>query len=842
VGRDWKAVAAQIGSRTVVQTRTHAQKYFQKLSKCDSSGGNSSGDEADKLGTSAGSKKKQPSQQPQQRPPASIIKTVLSIPGNQRAGASSSKPTAVQKSPELLPPPDNNTRTISSIPFPPQARMSTPVASQAGPLSPLSALATVSRFDRRGSQTTLSAAQVISNLSQAKPRAAVDSIENPTSLFQPTVAPTVGSAVPGTEPARHGFITDANAVPAPTVVAGAPRLAYFSNMGGSAFRGQGSAAVPASAVAPTLRALTRIVAPDPASSLSCGDFPEPSPAATGKRKLAEIAAARMLAAGVVGTGTDESEGDDGGESPLEEKGRNVVQSMSVTDDGPPTPPPAEMEAATRDLGRFPKPPISFPAPATGKAGSLQIVNPATLGVKYDAGHRRGRGSPQTPWDGDIESLVYTTSSSAAPSSEGPQAQIKFESSSSHGNTTNSAADQRVHPVCSPPSGYGRSDLHRLVCEGDVATLQTLLNRLQPDVIQKHLRLADEAGYRPIHSAAAVSLACRPATEAFMVTAFELVSMLHQAGADALQSDGDGNTPLHWAARAGNRGAAEFLLNQGRCHPDVVNHQKETPLHWAMRAGIQGIEVVTTLLQHGARSSVQNADYRRPIDVAGDGFLDEDWSPAALQRQDLRKHRETNSREYKKALKTSSLSRQRARQNVFTQSSQSRTLVLHHPECNGHLPKSNADWEAPDRISVILNRVFHPASKTLGSPTDNDDQATASTSILPHEISISKEFERAKLGLLKRIHTTEYLSFVHDLSKDLERQLTERGGNSGDDTEDSAWIGEQPIVPFTPMVQRTMIKAAESNIKHGSYSDTSFSAGSLRAARRATGAVQHAVDW
>jgi hypothetical protein len=33
-----------------------------------------------------------------------------------------------------------------------------------------------------------------------------------------------------------------------------------------------------------------------------------------------------------------------------------------------------------------------------------------------------------------------------------------------------------------------------------------------------------------------------------------------------------------------------------------------------------------------------------------------------------------------------------------------------------------------------------------------------------------------------------------------------------------------------------------NIKQADHSDTSFSSGSLRAARRAAGAVQHAVDW
>jgi len=40
----------------------------------------------------------------------------------------------------------------------------------------------------------------------------------------------------------------------------------------------------------------------------------------------------------------------------------------------------------------------------------------------------------------------------------------------------------------------------------------------------------------------------------------------------------------------------------------------------------------------------------------------------------------------------------------------------------------------------------------------------------------------------------------------------------------------------------MIKIEEAHVKLGAHSDTSFSVGSLKAARRAAGAVQHAVDW
>lgn len=36
-GKEWKKVAAMVHTRTVVQTRTHAQKYFQKMNKSSSS-------------------------------------------------------------------------------------------------------------------------------------------------------------------------------------------------------------------------------------------------------------------------------------------------------------------------------------------------------------------------------------------------------------------------------------------------------------------------------------------------------------------------------------------------------------------------------------------------------------------------------------------------------------------------------------------------------------------------------------------------------------------------------------------------------------------------------------
>lgn len=38
-GKQWKTIASMIGTRSVVQVRTHAQKYFQKVERKNKSGG-----------------------------------------------------------------------------------------------------------------------------------------------------------------------------------------------------------------------------------------------------------------------------------------------------------------------------------------------------------------------------------------------------------------------------------------------------------------------------------------------------------------------------------------------------------------------------------------------------------------------------------------------------------------------------------------------------------------------------------------------------------------------------------------------------------------------------------
>ena len=92
------------------------------------------------------------------------------------------------------------------------------------------------------------------------------------------------------------------------------------------------------------------------------------------------------------------------------------------------------------------------------------------------------------------------------------------------------------------------------------------------------------------------------------------------------------------------------------------------------------------------------------------------------------------------------------------------------------------------------------------------------------LEISDAFDKAQVDLLSRVHSAEYIAFVDSLAK----KFNSPTGNN------------DLVVPFTPHVQK-MQRQTSSNIKAAEYCDTAFSAGTLQAARRAAGAVSHAVE-
>jgi len=145
-----------------------------------------------------------------------------------------------------------------------------------------------------------------------------------------------------------------------------------------------------------------------------------------------------------------------------------------------------------------------------------------------------------------------------------------------------------------------------------------------------------------------------------------------------------------------------------------------------------------------------------------------------------------------------------------------------------MPKSESDWECPDRITSILSKLTEAKDEVFGSSFEQGD-FSESFRFSPREITVSTDFQRASLELISRVHSAEYLDFVNELSKTLERRQKEETGDSP----------SIMTIPFTPHIQRNILKTTDLNVK--GHSDTSFSVGSLRAARRAAGAVQHAVD-
>jgi acetoin utilization deacetylase AcuC-like enzyme len=230
--------------------------------------------------------------------------------------------------------------------------------------------------------------------------------------------------------------------------------------------------------------------------------------------------------------------------------------------------------------------------------------------------------------------------------------------------------------------------------------------------------------------------------------------------------------------------------------------------------------VQVLIESGARTNLYSRSHKRPLDVAAEGF--------ACLKED--------SDEYEIGVAVDQRERRATRWNMLNFSSQCRTLVLHHHECLDHMTKSDNDWEAPDRIDSIMSTL---ASRTSESCSPNDEYNFNSC-----EITVSNEFDRATLELLSRIHSADYLAFVNELSKELDRKRKQEllDNAQQNSSEDALIAPEKPshVVPFTPMIQRKFIKDAMT--KSDGHSDTSFSAGSLKAARRAAGAVQHAVDW
>lgn len=235
----------------------------------------------------------------------------------------------------------------------------------------------------------------------------------------------------------------------------------------------------------------------------------------------------------------------------------------------------------------------------------------------------------------------------------------------------------------------------------------------------------------------------------------------------------GESCLHLVAKRGWERVGRLLLNRG-CPVNAIGPDGNAAVHLAVMAG-HG-HFIELLADFGANCHLRNSASRAALDLAG-------TSEATLHNRD------------------------ELRRVMLSVEPRLRTLLLYHEDCLEHSARRAEDWEGPDRLMGIMHRL------------QNREE------FAEHEVEISSHFDKAPVELLSRVHSPEYIAFVDKLSKQM--QLKSAAG---------------AVVPFTPQVQKEVQGVTENqNIKKEEFCDTSFSAGTLQAARRAAGAVAFAVD-
>jgi acetoin utilization deacetylase AcuC-like enzyme len=285
------------------------------------------------------------------------------------------------------------------------------------------------------------------------------------------------------------------------------------------------------------------------------------------------------------------------------------------------------------------------------------------------------------------------------------------------------------------------------------------------------------------------------------TIFALVAILLSHGASVLipnTSHPSESSPLHLAAQQGLTEVGSLLLQHGAII-DSLNKDGNAPVHLAAIAG-HG-QFLDLLADYHANVHLRNAEALSAIDLAGYASKDP-GEREVLRRLLLSKDRRL------------------------------RTLILYHPDFLTHSTRKPSDWEGPDRLSAIIARL-------------RDKQEFPA-----YELEISDQFEKADVSLLGRVHSPEYLAFVNDLHKQVQKLQHPRSASGSNtsglyssDTDPfySAASDPRNILPFTPQVQRALLRQNANEVKPAENCDTSFSLGTLNAARRAAGAVAHAID-
>ena len=354
-GKEWKKVAAKVKTRTVVQTRTHAQKYFQKLAKANE--GKDDVTQVD-MGTASDAR----------RGGSSVKKKRLNVSTSNKVSRTASVTSAAQ--------------VISTL-----------SGQHALPLSRPMDVSTQNHGFQTATGTGNGHKVMAGN-----------------NIYQPT----------------HGFSSSfANASVSEARPASIPSSSARDAMlgGNSYLRGK------TSSIGTSSFPSMKIVAPAHDSAIKRGKFPEPSPAACGKRKLAEIAAARMLA-GVAASESlltpSQSQLNDGSKRSGQSMSHHIHDQLGNNEDGTATPPLQERNIGSQAAASFQSATALTAQSSMARKDndttngssrfaarkpmglSLQIVNPESLGISHEeivGRKRQGENSPVTPWEGQLQALV-----------------------------------------------------------------------------------------------------------------------------------------------------------------------------------------------------------------------------------------------------------------------------------------------------------------------------------------------------------------------------------------------------------------------------------------------------
>ena len=542
-----------------------------------------------------------------------------------------------------------------------------------------------------------------------------------------------------------------------------------------------------------------------AVTLQRTDPPPPSPASCGKRKAAEVAVAQALT---------------GSASPIDmERGIHTLAMMK--------------EAVLRPRRRGREVGAGTGRPSLG----LSIINPDHL-----ARTTKLEDEPSTPWDGEMQELEKQRKSS------GMHVLV----------STTAEQNEFISRVCAAAASGDVPGLAKLLegaalSESLISTGPGVVRDLSQTEANGSPRAASPVASRsssmgpPTPTSSTSTTSSRRATEQSAAPSTsstatdsgpktgkslvaELLNRVNDRGESALMiacHDSDGTYNTH-SASSKNKVKGKEVQGEGRASRQhriidickllvehgasttTVNTQLQSCLHIA---ALEGFELVAKYLIHkGAPVNGTDINGDTPAHIAA--------SHGHLSMLHVLTSCGANCHIRNKAARCAldcaqdcpdvGVTREEIRDSMLLMEPRLRSLILYHEDCLEHAARRESDWEGPDRLQGIMTLLL-----------DNNEFPS-------HKVEISNQFEKAHVELLSRVHSSEYIAFVNTLSKKVQE---EAGGGDG----------KTPPVPFTPLVQKTMMSRQEGDTKHPEACDTSFSGGTLKAARRAAGAVAHAVD-